>query len=285
MKFYNEFWVNGKLKSEEITPISPRDRSFSLGDGLFETVKIIGKKALNWDSHMERLSHGLNFCKFNTEVSSEELLGGIAALINKTGKSDAVARIAISRGSESIGYIPKPDGVCLKTIYLRPDSGRDFNSIRSSLSSIKIYSKDPLQMIKSTSRLNYVMAALEAQNQGYDEALILNESNHIAEWASGNFFGYIEDENTLICPSADCGALPGTTAPVLIKVAESLGIKHRQVRIGLSQLPDNTTLLLTNSVKGVRAISQIDKKFFPVSPMVELMHSKLWELMKTSSLP
>ena len=85
MKFYNEFWVNGKLKSEEITPISPRDRSFSLGDGLFETVKIIGKKALNWDSHMERLSHGLNFCKFNTEVSSEELLGGIAALINKTG--------------------------------------------------------------------------------------------------------------------------------------------------------------------------------------------------------
>ena len=281
----SEFWIDSEVVKSSATVIPVTDRSFLLGDGLFETVRIRGKKVFNWSRHMKRLLDGLEFCQFQVDFNPDDFIMGISELLTRAGISDAVARITISRGSDSLGYIPGPGCKTFKTIHLRPAPKASDSPIRSSIASLRIHSSDPLQKIKSTSRLNYVLAAMEAKKCGYEEALILNESHNIVEWASGNFFGYHEGANILFIPDELSGALPGTTAPVLVEVAQSLGIKLKAEPISLSQLPVGTTLLLTNSVRGLQVISQIENEMFPLSPKTKLMESRLWEMMESTSLP
>lgn len=256
-----KFWLNGDMHDAGDTKIPVNDRGLLFGDALFETVQVRGNTALNWQAHWERLRHGLEMCALTFPCSEAVILRGIWDVMRANEARDGVIRLMVSRGEGSRGYFPMDchaPNVLIQFRPLPPTGGRAISAVTSPWA---IYSKDPLQSIKSASRLNYVIMAIHAQKSGVDECLVLNEYQEIAEWLSGNFL--ILSESKLIGPPASVGRLNGVTVPIIIEAAGGMGIPYFTETLRVPEVDSFSTLLLTNSTRVVQSVHSLDDTPFP----------------------
>ncbi|MCD8533242.1 MAG: aminotransferase class IV [Verrucomicrobia bacterium] len=259
-----KFWLNGGLHAAGETKIPVNDRGFLLGDALFETLQVRENLALNWRAHWERLHHGLELCALSLPYSEAAMLRGIGDVMRANEAKVGVIRWTVSRGEGSRGYFPVDCHAPNVLIQFRALPQTGDGAISAATSPWTIYSKDPLQSIKSTSRLNYVIMAIHAQKSGVDECLVLNENQEIVEWLSGNFL--ILTESKLIGPPKCVGRLDGVTVPVIVQAAGEMGIPYSAVPLRLSELDSTSTLLLTNSTRIVQPVHTLDSKPYPTRP-------------------
>src|SRR5262249_36067488 len=137
-----------------------------------------------------------------------------------------ILRLTISRGPGRRGYSPASatTPTIAMTVHLLANAGATSPPAwRLVTSSLTLRASDPLAPFKSCNRLVQVLARGEAEDSGFDEALLLNDAGHAVETASGNLF-WLEGEE--VCtPPLGTGILPGVTRSVLFEVCEALG--HR----------------------------------------------------------
>ena len=123
---------------------------------------------------------------------------------------------------------------------------------------IKINEKTPLCRVKSLNYLNNILARIEAQREGADDALLLNSKNEVAESAVSNVF--MVKRKDLITPSIDSGILPGITREIVLSLADELGMRPLQRRVKLEELKKAKEVFLTNTLMEVIPVVKIDKK-------------------------
>ncbi|WP_284198602.1 aminotransferase class IV, partial [Azospirillum oryzae] len=102
-------WLNGRLMPAEEARIDPADRGFTLGDGLFETIRIKDGALRHLPRHLDRLGAGSALLRLPLPHDSVELTGAMAALIEATGVADGVLRLTLSRGTGARGVLPPAD--------------------------------------------------------------------------------------------------------------------------------------------------------------------------------
>lgn len=242
------------------------DRSALLGDGIFESLNVTNRHILNWDKHMERMTSGYSLCQFPGNLEMDYLYRGVCELMEDRENLDGSIRITISRGNESRGYLPGP--ACSPNVWIqfRPvpktQDASGESPIRATVSPYPVFSHDPLQKIKSTSRLGYVLSAIHAQNSQCQEALILNQYNQLVEWTSGNLFIYHDDN--LFFPDEDAGALPGTTGSVFVELAHQYTWTIHRKNLSMNSIPSGASLLLTNSLRGIQSVSELNGTSYPI---------------------
>ena len=164
-------FINDQLTNS--TNISYHDRGFRFGDGLFETINITNSQPYLLTYHLERLSEGLEILKIAVDLSAvkEQLY----SLIDRNNHKDGIARIIISRGIGSVGYLPQDCSptVSIETAMANPISRKP---VKVCLSSIEKPSPKALPTsIKLLQGLNSTLAKMEAKERGYFEGILLNQ--------------------------------------------------------------------------------------------------------------
>ena len=258
-------FLNGKFlpEAEAVVPVS--DRGFLLGDGLFETFRVAGGRPFRFAQHMERLAQGAAFLRTKLPFTPAELQPMAAQLIEKNQMPESLLRLTLTRGSGARGYsIQGADRPTLAmTLHPLPSVPVGWKLVTASC---RIPAGDKLAAFKSTSKLANVLARAEAEEQGADEALLLNTNGEVAETASGNLFWI--DQGKICTVSLDGGLLPGIARAVVLEICQDLGLPTGQSFIKPEQLRQAEGLFVTQSALGIIPVTVLDGVPVASSPLV-----------------
>lgn len=261
-------FLNGKFIPEEQATVSIFDRSFCLSDGLFEAIPVYTGKIFLWEKHFERLQTGADFLKIKLPFSHAIIRGFAEELLVKNQASDCILRVQLSRGVGPRGYSIKGADSPMLVMSLHP--ARKLSSpCRIITSSVRLLADDPLTNFKSCSKLSHVLARMEADEQGADEALLLNTNGHIAEATSANLF-WIENK-TVCTPPLNSSALPGVTRWLVLDLCGKLKIPTAEKNITAESLPKVDGAFLTSVAIEVREVSRVDEHDLPRSPITQML--------------
>lgn len=198
--------LNGLIMPLEEAHISPEDRGFRFGDGVFETIRITRDRPYLLDEHLQRLQEGLDALGIDQSLQHLPLIG--AKLVEKNKVTEGVLRICISRGSGSRGYLPI--GEQSPTVYITALSMPDEELTPRKLIVSQYRRLSPAILpthVKHANGLNSVLARLEAEKAGMDEALMLSENGCVSEASSANIFW--QKGGAIYTPSLSTGCLNG----------------------------------------------------------------------------
>ncbi|HVU26622.1 MAG TPA: aminotransferase class IV [Verrucomicrobiae bacterium] len=260
-------FLNGQFLPEADAVVSIFDRGFLLGDGLFETMRVVGGKPFRFAQHLERLTRGADFLKIKLPFSTKELEKFARQLAEQNQMPDAVLRITLTRGIGERGYAPSAESkptLAMMLHHLPSENPAEWNLITSSF---RIPATDPLSSFKTTSKILNVMARAEAKEKGADEALLINTNGEVAETAGGNLF-WVYDDDIYTVPTGR-GVLPGVTRAVVLEICQSLGLPVNKRVIKPEALRNSKGIFVTQSVFGIVPVSTFDGKTVAPSPLVD----------------
>ena len=259
-------FLNGQFLPEAQAVVPVSDRGFFLGDGLFETMRVVHGKAFRLAQHLERLARGADFLKIKCPFTPKELENFAGQLIEQNQMPEAILRLTLTRGPGGRGYTPLAGGnpTLVMTLHAVPEAGAplQWNLITSSF---RMQAGDPLSAFKTTSKILHVMARAEAVERGADEALLLNTNGEAAETAGGNLF-WVHDDVICTVP-AECGALPGITRAVVLEICESLGLQTGMRAITPAALKKSAGIFVTQSALGIVPVVAFDGAPVASSPL------------------
>lgn len=266
----SEPWVflNGTFVSEAEARVSVFDRSFLLGDGLFETVRVVKGRPFLWAEHLARLRFGLHRLRIQIPYSDADLTAAAHESVLRNGFGDAVLRLHVSRGRGARGYSPRgaTDPTVVITLHaLDPNTGAPPAPWRLITSSVRVVAGDPLSAMKTASKLPNIIARMEAEDAGVEEALLLNSRDEVAEAASGNVF-WVEN-GVLLTPPLVAGALAGVTRGFILRLCLDLRLEVKEATCLAHRLITSDGVFLTVSSLGIVGVTSIDGHPLAASPL------------------
>jgi branched-chain amino acid aminotransferase len=244
----------GEYVNEHQAFIAKDNRAFRLGDGFFESMRVVDGKVLFLENHFSRISDTIKAYKmiaaenFNLELLRNQIQGLLSRNnITKGG------RIRITFYRKSTGYyLPHSDDVNY-LIESEPLLENEFilNPIGKTVDIFTDFKKDvnKLSIFKSLNAQLYIMAALHSKEKNLDDALIQNNKFAIIESISSNIF--IVSNGVLYTPSLTDGCIAGTMRMNIINIALDNKIKVYECTLNPQNLLAADEIFLTNAVKGI----------------------------------
>lgn len=242
--------INQKFVEEKSAAISINDRAFLFGDGIFESCKIFNGKIYDFKAHERRLKEGLKVLKITADIS--DLENDALRLIAKNQINNGILKIEISRGSGGFGYAPDKASkplILIKTFARELPSGK----ISLMVSKVRKAAKNSLPVhCKTKNSLPSILAKIEANENGFFDAVMLSQKNFISETSAANIFWIKQGQ--VFTPSKDCDILPGCVREKILKISS---LKIFEVRKKISELQDADEIFLTNSSFLVLPVDEI----------------------------
>jgi branched-chain amino acid aminotransferase len=219
-------YVNGKLFDKADAKISVYDHGLLYGDGVFEGIRAYNGRVFKLERHIDRLFDSAKAIRLEIPHSRAEVCDIVIETCRRNDIHDGYIRLVVTRGSGDLGIdprkCPRPELIVIArpqlTMYTAASHG--IRLITSTFRRNAIDATSP--SIKSLNYLNNVLARLEANDRGADEALMLDAQGYVAEATVDNFF--IVTEQALVTPPTATN-LKGVTRETLLAVAASLGIR------------------------------------------------------------
>ena len=273
------FVHNGQLFREGKAVISPDNRSFRYGDGLFETMRIINGNIPLKSFHFERLLHGMKLLQFDIPefFTPGNLESDIIALSRKNRIQDgAVIRLVVFRSEGGLydlenmrpNYIIQ--SMALTNIPLLNDDGKgiEIDIYRDATKACNLFSS-----VKSNNFLPYFMGVLYAKQKGLGDCLILNQYGRIADATVANIF-CVKDK-TIYTPPLSEGGVAGVARRFLIEQLPSEGYIVQEKALTVEDLAQMDEVFLTNAVRGVRWVKKFGSKIYSFN--ITKAVQKLWQ--------
>lgn len=244
-------WLNGELVEADRARIDPGDRGFTLGDGLFETLRVVAGAPLHLERHLARLHDGARVLDLPLPISDTALGDAMTALIAANGPEVGSLRLTVSRGVGPRGLAPpaKPTPTLLMTVApasLAPPKPARLITAQAT----RRNEHSPLSRLKTLNYLDSILARQEAVRRGADDALMLNTAGRVAETPVANLFAVI-DGYLLTPPLAD-GVLPGIRRGLIM---ENEAAEERS--LSPADLAQAREIFLSNSL-GITPVIEID---------------------------
>ncbi len=255
-------WVNGELLPVGKARLDPRDRGFTLGDGLFETMRVRRGAVLRIERHLSRLRAGAAVIGLSPLPGDENLAGAVAKTLAANGLSEAAVRLTVSRGVPAQrALLPEPESAPSLVIHAQPFTGYPAElyarGMRAITSRIPRNERSPLARVKSLNYLDNVLARREAGAHGADEALMLNTAGHLVCASAANLFLVLGD--ALVTPSVVSGALPGTLRElVATELAPRVGVDVVKRVVRPEELYAASEGFVTNALLGIMPLTEVD---------------------------
>ena len=225
-------WLNGEVTSLEDAKVSVADHAHLYGDGLFEGIRIYGRRVFKLDPHLDRLYHGCRFLGYRMSMGQEQLRQTILDVCAQADISDGYIRLNVTRGT-GLGLDPKNINqepnvmIMVSTLALYPPEAYEtgLNVITTSFRVMSGDSLDPRLKCIGRYAAN-IMAKQEANYAGAGEGLMLNAQGYIAECTGDNLF--LVTGRTIRTPDPSCGILKGITRDTVIDLARNAGFEVQE---------------------------------------------------------
>ena len=251
-------WCNGSLRCASETRIAPDDRGFTLGDGLFETLRVHRGDILHAHRHLRRLRHGAALLGIPLDADDSTLIRALSQTLEANALEDGSLRLTLTRGPAERGIATpaasRPTLLISASVQAPPAHPATLVVARTT----RRNEFSPLSRIKSLNYLDNILARREAEQQGADDALLLNTRDRLAGSTVGNLIVLLD--GVLLTPPVEDGALPGITRGLLTE-GGLLTVKS----LDLDHLRQAGTLLLCNSL-GIRPVASLNGRLLSVRP-------------------
>lgn len=223
-----QIYIDGKFYPKSEAKISVYDHGFLYGDGVFEGIRAYNGVVFKLKEHIDRLYRSAHALTLQIPLTKQEMTQAVVETLRKNKMKESYIRLVVSRGVGDLGLdprkCPKPTVIIITDlISIRAGNAKE-TGITTMFSWVRRNPVDATtQEIKSLNYLNSVMAKIEANSCGIDEALCLDGNGCIAEGVGENVF--IVRNGELLTPPSSTGALAGITAEVVSQIAQKTGIK------------------------------------------------------------
>ncbi len=243
--------LNGTMMPIEQAKISPMDRGFLFGDGVYEVMARVDGRIRAKSLHQARLQSSLD--AIGLSVSVDDVFAGVDQLTEKAGLLDAKIYIQVTRGAAAARDHAFPSKIS-PTVFLTIS---EFAAV-SQKPSIAIVRPDirwRRNSIKSVSLLGNVLLMQEARASGAHEA-ILHRDHLVTEASTSNVF-VIRGQSLMTPPLSDL-ILPGITRHLVIEMASQIGLNVIEEPIHVDSLPDADGVFVSSSTRGLMPIVELD---------------------------
>ncbi|MEM2150237.1 MAG: branched-chain-amino-acid transaminase, partial [Candidatus Bathyarchaeia archaeon] len=257
-------YIDGKFYPKDEAKISVFDHGFLYGDGVFEGIRAYDGVVFKLKEHIDRLYNSAHAIMLDIPLTKEEMIEAVLETLRRNNLRDAYIRLVVTRGAGDLGLDPrkcaKPSIIIIAVPLLRLyDEEKRRKGISMIVSWVR---RDPVDAtsheIKSLNYLNSILAKIEANNVGADEALILDTNGYICEATGENIF--IVKDGKLYTPPRSSGALPGITASVVKRIAAKLGYEVIERNITVTELYSADEAFLTGTGAEIMPIREVNKR-------------------------
>jgi branched-chain amino acid aminotransferase len=253
-------WHDGKLLKGRVA-ISAFDRGLTLGDGIFETIAVTNGAPLWRFEHLQRMSAAA--AALGIPFPEDEIDNAIDTLAHRAGGHN-VLRLTLTRGEATRGLGNSGKSPTLIGTLQSFDADLRFKPATLITSTIRRNERSPASGLKTTSYIDNILAAREAEAAKVDDAVMLNSKGNIACTTIANVF--LAVDNVLVTPSLIDGVLPGIMRNAIISSARHLGIKVKEKSIKPSDAKESDAMFVTNSLRFIRPVTRYDNHRFRKPP-------------------
>jgi len=254
--------LNGRLVSRDDATVSIFDGGFVVGDGVWEGFRLHKGTLLFLDEHLDRLYWGLAQIRLGLGLDKAALTAEMRRLLDANHMQDGVhIRLMVTRGKKSApNQDPRnalgPPTIAIVAEYKQPDPGLATRGLSLATASIRCSPKYMFDMrLNSHSRLNLIMALLEAIDAGADEALMLDPHGHVSSCNATNFF-CVRNGEVLTSSGEYC--FNGVTRRNVIRLCRDNDIPIREGDFSLDDALAADEAFVTGTFGGLTPVREID---------------------------
>lgn len=253
--------LNNQFIDKEAAKISPMDRGFLFGDGIYEVIPTYGGRSVGLSLHLARLNSGLAAIGIKYIAEYEQWQQYIQTLIAPFSSDALGVYIHVSRGADVKRFHAYPKDIAPTVFAYAFEIPASKVPDKNTAKGFKVITRQDLRWqrchIKSTSLLGNVMHFQQGIDENKDEVILYNKENKLTEAAACNVF--LVKEGIIATPKLDNQLLPGITRDILIKALKldgSYTVNERD--IDLSELKTADEVWLTSSSKELGAVIEVD---------------------------
>lgn len=223
--------------------------------GIFETMRFYNNNIVYLNRHLERMKKSAKMLGLTVPYPSTEIKRLITEAVKRSRAKDVRLRLALCACKE------KSELTVSAKKYSPPSREKYKKGFSAGISSLRQKEDSPSGRVKLISRLLYELSFKQAKQDGFDEAIILNNRGYICEASRSNIF-FIKN-NALFTPSLKCPCLPGISRQVIFDIAAKHNIPVYEGKFTISDLAASDAAFLTNSLIGIMPLTRIGNK--PIS--------------------
>jgi len=278
--------LNGRHVARDEATVSVFDGGFVVGDGVWEGLRLHQGKLLFLQQHLDRLYWGLDKIRLKLGLDRAALTTELQRLLEANDMQDGVhIRLMVTRGKKSApNQDPRnavgPPTVVIVAEYKQPDPGLATRGLSLHTASIRCSPTDMFDMrLNSHSRLNLIMALLEAIDAGADEALMLDPHGYVSSCNATNFF-WVRNGEVITSSGEYC--FHGVTRGNVIRLCQEHDIPLRQGNFVLDDARAAEEAFVTGTFGGLTPVREIDGRRLPAAlpgPVTQKLR-RLYEALK-----
>ena len=239
-------WVNGRLSEPDAARISPFDHGFTVGDGVFETCKVVGGEPFALTRHLRRLDRSAAGLGLPT-IDHELVRTGIKELLAAEPDAGRL-RITVTGGPGPLGSDRGDEGITL-TLAVSPESAWEEATSVAVVPWVR-NERSAVAGLKTTSYAENVVALDRAHRHDSSEAILANTVGDLCEGTGSNIFVVVDGQ--LLTPSLSGGCLAGITRELVLEWCGA-----QEAELPLASLRDVHEAFLTSSTRDVQPIRRI----------------------------
>lgn len=254
-------WINGDIVPAAEARVSVLDHGLLYGDGVFEGIRFYRRRVFRLHAHLQRLEDSARAIALPLPLSPAELASAVDSLVAACPMDDGYLRLVVTRGVGPLGLDPR--GCTSPTVFivadrlsLVSDAVRE-RGARVIVAATRRLPPDGLDpRIKSLNYLNHILARLEANRAGADEAILLNARGCVAEGTADNVF--IVRGGWLSTPPVTDGALAGITRAAILALAAEAGLPAEEASLAPYDLYTADEIFLTGTGAELIPVASVD---------------------------
>lgn len=256
-------FLNGHYMAMQEAKISPMDRGFLFGDGIYEVIPSYAGQLVGFMPHIKRMNAGLTALDIDCQWQADKWRDICETLLRKNKGDNLGLYLHVSRGADTKRFHAYPENIPATVFafaFAIPPANR---ADKSKTKAYKVSTAEDLRWqrchIKSTALLGNVMHFQHGFSRGYNETILFNSNNEMTEGSACN--AYIVKDGVVITPPLDQQILPGITRFILLDILHkysTINVEQRSVKMQEVFAADE--VWLTSSSKEIAPVIEIDGK-------------------------
>lgn len=258
-----KIFLNNQLVDAEDAKISVFDHGLLYGDGVFEGIRLYNKCIFKLEEHLIRLEMSAKALMLEIPMDRVALSKAVCDTCTANGLENGYIRLVVTRGVGNLGLSIKncnqPQIIIIAdNIQLYPKEYYEKGLKIITVPTRRNNSAALPPMIKSLNYLNNILAKIEAQNLGYQEAIMLNDQGYVAECTGDNIF--MLKDGAIYTPKIASGSLKGITREVVIDIAKELEIELIETEMTRYDTWIADEMFLTGTAAELIPIVEVDSR-------------------------
>jgi len=270
-----KIWIDGAVCAREDAKISVFDSLVQGGDGVWEGLRVYNGKIFQLEAHLDRMQDSAKAMAFAEIPSKETIRKAVFEALEANGmRNNTHVRLTLSRGIKvTSGMSPhwNQNGPTLIVLPEWKPPVFEANGVRLITSAIRRNTPACLDSkIHHNNLINNILAKIQANQAGVDEALMLDVDGFLSETNACNIF--LVKRNVLYTPTPDA-CLPGITRSVVLQLAAANGIATNVTRLSIAEAYGADELFITGTMGELTPVLELDGRKFEAGPMCkQLLH-------------